>query len=410
MPEHSSQKLAKEAAKDLAIDARIMQVNQRLKAAQMGLQIERRGQKLSVRGTLPPRPGSHRLRDHQQRISLNLPATMAGLKQAEQDVKVIAAQLIQNSFDWRHYLPVAGGGLLHQMDLSQKLQAFELHLVEQLTQTSHAASAKTTWETAYAPYLRKLEAIARSRPQLSLPEAIYAAVQSTQSNSRSRQVCCTALNALAEFLQVELPVDLKTLWGTYNPNRAQIRQLPTDQDIVAAFDRIPNPTWRFVYGIMATYGLRNHEVFFCDYSALSQGASEAMIEVLDTTKTGNHEVWPFDPAWVEQFNLRDVNLPAINTNLNSTTLQRIGQLVTRQFRRYELPFSPYDLRHAWAVRTIHFGLPDTVAARMMGHSVAIHTRTYHRWITRRDQQQAVKAALSRRMNGKEEDCSLLTEQ
>jgi hypothetical protein len=37
-----------------------------------------------------------------------------------------------------------------------------------------------------------------------------------------------------------------------------------------------------------------------------------------------------------------------------------------------------------------------VAARMMGHSVAIHTRTYHHWITRRDQQQAVDAALARR--------------
>jgi hypothetical protein len=31
----------------------------------------------------------------------------------------------------------------------------------------------------------------------------------------------------------------------------------------------------------------------------------------------------------------------------------------------------------------------------MGHSVAIHTRTYHHWITRRDQQQAVDAALAR---------------
>ena len=65
------------------------------------------------------------------------------------------------------------------------------------------------------------------------------------------------------------------------------------------------------------------------------------------------------------------------------------------FRRYDLPITPYDLRHAWAVRTIHVGLPDTVAARMMGHSVTIHTRTYHHWITRRDQQQAVDAALAR---------------
>ena len=73
----------------------------------------------------------------------------------------------------------------------------------------------------------------------------------------------------------------------------------------------------------------------------------------------------------------------------------LGRRVSEQFRRYNLPITPYDLRHAWAVRTIHIGLPDTVAARMMGHSVAIHTRTYHHWITRRDQQQAVDTALAR---------------
>ncbi|MBW4517067.1 MAG: hypothetical protein KME11_17815 [Timaviella obliquedivisa GSE-PSE-MK23-08B] len=63
----------------------------------MGFQIER-GQKLSIRGILPPRSDSLRLRSHQQRLSLNFPATPVGLKQAEQEVK-IAVQLIQNAFD-----------------------------------------------------------------------------------------------------------------------------------------------------------------------------------------------------------------------------------------------------------------------------------------------------------------------
>jgi integrase len=143
---------------------------------------------------------------------------------------------------------------------------------------------------------------------------------------------------------------------------------------------------------MATYGLRNHEVFFCDYSALAENQGQSAIEVLETTKTGHHTVWPFYPEWIETFNLRQVRLPNITTDLSRTTLQRIGQTVSTQFRRYELPFTPYDLRHAWAVRTIHFGLSDTVAARMMGHSVAIHTRTYHRWITHRDQERAVTLA------------------
>jgi integrase len=381
---------------DEAIDARIEQTNQRLKAAQLGFQIERRGQKLNLRGTLPPRPDSPRLRDHQQRISLNLPATAAGLKQAEQEVKIIAAKLIQKEFDWIPYLPLTGGGRISQMNLSEKLEAFRQHFFTKLADGSHPASAKTTWETAYAPYLRKLQSMAEAHRQLSLAEAIYATVESTKDNSRSRQVCCTALAALAEFLHLKLPKDLNEQWGNYNASQTEVRELPPDEQILEVFQQIPNPAWRFVYGMMATYGLRNHEVFFCDYQTLKAGKPQTMIEVLNTTKTGRHEVWPFYPEWVEQFDLHQVNLPPVNTDLTETTLQRIGQLVTNQFRRYKIPFSPYDLRHAWAVRTIHFGLPDTVAARMMGHSVAVHTRTYHRWITRRDQQAAVDAALKRR--------------
>jgi integrase len=385
---------------DAAIDIRIAQVNQRLKLAQMGLQIERRGQKLGVRGTLPPRPGSLRLKPCQQRISLGLPATPTGLKQAEQEVKVIAAQLIQNTFDWRNYATGPGWGRLDQMGLNQQIQVFEQHFLTDPQRIGNPSSAKTTWEFAYAPYLRKLEAIAQTNPALSLVEALYATIRATDTNSRSRQVCCTALSAFASFIHLELPIDLKSFWGRYGSGHAQPRQLPSDELIVSTWNTIPNPRWQFVYGIMATYGLRNHEVFFSDYSVLdqkklAQANSELTIQVLSTTKTGSHEVWPFYPEWITQFNLHQVTLPPVQTDLTKTTLQRIGQLVTVQFRRYGIPFSPYDLRHAWAVRTIHFGLPDTVAARMMGHSVAVHTRTYHQWITRRDQQQAVDAALQR---------------
>jgi hypothetical protein len=379
-----------------SLDARIAQVNQRLKAAKMGLQIERRGEKLNLRGTFPPRPGSLKLKPYQQRLSLGLPATPAGLKQAEQEVKIIAAQLIQNTFDWRNYVYGTGWGRLDQMGLAQQIQAFEQHFLTDAGRRGHPTSTQTTWEFGYAPYLRKLEAIAQANPSLSLAEAIYATVRSTDPHTRSRQVCCTALSAFATFLNLELPIELKSFWGSYGASHAQPRELPSDELIVATWNTIPNPAWRFVYGIMATYGLRNHEVFFSDYSALTQPGATPTVQVLATTKTGSHEVWPFYPEWVEQFQLREGCLPVVQTDLSKTTLQRIGQLVSVQFRRYDIPFSPYDLRHAWAVRTIHFGLPDTVAARMMGHSVAVHTRTYHQWITRRDQQQAVDSALATR--------------
>ncbi|TVQ17798.1 MAG: site-specific integrase [Leptolyngbya sp. DLM2.Bin15] len=376
-----------------SIDERLVILNQRLKAAQLGVSIERRGNKLSLRGTLPPRPGSDRLRPYQQRLSLNLPATPGGLKQAEQQAKIIAGQLLQQTFSWQAYLPMGGGKRLSQMDLAEKIDAFQQAFFDQ--QRSRPASARTTWQTAYAPYLRKLEAIARATPSLNLAEAIQATIKAIPEDSRGRQVCCTALQSFVTFLDLDLPFDLKQWWGTYNAATLQPRRLPSDTEILDAYAMIPNPAWRFVFGVMATYGLRNHEVFYCDYSALQQPHGDAIIEVLEPTKTGHHEVWPFYPEWVDHFSLHHVQLPNLQTDLDKTTLQRVGQRVSAQFRRYGLPFSPYDLRHAWAVRTIHFGLPDTVAARMMGHSTAIHTRTYHRWISRRDQQQAVDAARQR---------------
>ena len=104
----------------------------------------------------------------------------------------------------------------------------------------------------------------------------------------------------------------------------------------------------------------HHEVFFSDYAMLASGDDEAILEVLESTKTGQHDVWPFPREWIDTFNLRDIRLPKVNTDLSQTTLQLVGQQVSKQFKRYKIPFSPYDLRHAWAVRTIGVGLPDTL--------------------------------------------------
>ncbi|HIK44319.1 MAG TPA: site-specific integrase [Leptolyngbyaceae cyanobacterium M65_K2018_010] len=377
-----------------SLDGAIAKLNQRLKAARLGLRVERRGDRLALRGTLPPRPGSGRTRPHQQRIPLGLPATKAGLKQIEQEAKVIAARLIERRFSWADYLPTPEPVDPETVPLEEQVAQFQAHLLHcPGADVAAQASLKTTWEKAYAPYLKKLLNQASQHPRQSLGEAIIATLEALPVQTRSRQVGCTALKAFAEFHHIALPRSIDDLWGSYGSHRTQRRELPSDEDILTWFDRIPNPAWQTVYGLMAAYGLRNHEVFFCDRSELLGGDPEARITVLATTKTGLHDVWPFYPEWVDRFGLRQGGLPAINTDLSTTTLQRVGQQVALQFKRYGIPFAPYDLRHAWAVRTIHVGLPDTVAARMMGHSVAIHTRTYHRWITLRDQRQAVRAAL-----------------
>jgi integrase len=379
------------------IDRKLLQINQRFKLAQLGVQLERRGTKLNLRATLPPKPGSARLRPSQQRLSLSLIATPDGLKKAEQEAKVLALSLMNNSFDWREYTHAIAGHRLSQLELSQQIQSFETAFFA--SPHRNRASTTTTWRSAYAPYLRKLEAIAQAHPSLTLPEHLCKTLESLEPHSRSREIGCTALTAFADFLKLDIASELKPRFlsktrGNPDDRTRKIRELPDDDTILQHWEKIPNPAWRSVYGIMATFGLRNHEVFYCDYSDLKNGKSQ--IQVLSTTKTGSHAVWAFPPEWIDRFDLRSIVLPEITTDLASTTLQSVGQRVTAQFRRYGIPFSPYDLRHAWAVRTIHLGLSDSVAAKMMGHSVSVHTRTYHQWLTHRDQQAAVDAALSRR--------------
>ena len=378
--------------------------NASLASIGISLRIECRGRRLNLRGSLPDRKSPDQR--SVQRLSLGLEIGSEGLREAEQIARVIDAQLKRNQFRWDQWITAASTGKTRSESaegahapLEQQLQTFERAFFADPRRRRSPSGSRTTWTGAYNPYLRRLRTLAGDDTGPIAAELLLKTLHSYPDGSRSRQQCSTALAGLARQLDLELPENWRAEAAGYGLHRARFRQLPSDHQILEGILRIPNPRWRLAYGLMATYGLRNHEVFFCDLSALCE-EGDRVIRVLPTTKTGEHQVWPFNPDWVERFDLLKLGkepqaLPVISTDLRRTTLQQVGRRVTEQFRRYELPLTPYDLRHAWAVRTIHIGLPDTVSARMMGHSVAIHTRTYHHWITRRDQQQAVDAALAR---------------
>ena len=381
----------------MELPSQLIAANEELAAQGSRLRIEQRGQKLGLRGTLPCR--DDRARQSVQRISLGLNADPKGFEEASQTARMVQRQLERGTFkweDWRSQVirPTASVAALAP---ESAIERFQQAFFADPRRRRSPAGSKTTWTGAYQPYLRRLQAHAGHRTIDA--NLLLKTLQSYDDGSRSRQQCATALAALARHLELVLPEGWRQEAGGYGLHRAQFRQLPTDRQILEAALLIPNPRWRLAYGLMATYGLRNHEVFFCDGHSLADG-SDHVLRILPTTKTGEHQSWPFHPEWVERFGLLELAdnpkaLPKVTTDLKHTTLQQVGRRVSEQFRRYELPITPYDLRHAWAIRTIHIGLPDTVAARMMGHSVAIHTRTYHHWITRRDQQQAVDAALAR---------------
>ena len=109
--------------------------------------------------------------------------------------------------------------------------------------------------------------------------------------------------------------------------------------------------------MLATFGLRTHEVFFVDAEdLLSESNKHNAIRVGSETKAGERLVYPLRSEWVDQFELKDIHKPNVNTNLENPgrLMTYISNNVARKFREYSLGFIPYSLRHAWAIRSIHY--------------------------------------------------------
>ncbi len=378
---------------------KLIDINQDLESKGINLRIEKRGKVLNIRGSLPDKKSQNLSKV--QRISLKLPYNFNGLEEARKAVELIDFQLKKNQFCWSNWIreKAISSTKANKTIVSDEIESFKRKFFSDTSRSKSPAGMISTWQSAYKPYLNRLIGVSHKSTLKLNEELLLKILLSYKKNSRSRQQCGIALSALARHLKLELPENWKQLQSGYGIHESNFRVLPSDEEIINSFQLIPNPKWRFVFGLMATYGLRNHEVFFNDLSCLKKGGDK-ILRVFPNTKTGEHQVWPFHPEWVGLFELDNINdtsnlLPDIKTDLKNTTLQHIGRRVSEQFRRYKISFTPYDLRHAWAVRTILIGLPNTVAAKMMGHSVSIHTKTYHHWITRRDQQIAVDSALSR---------------
>ena len=195
--------------------------------------------------------------------------------------------------------------------------------------------------------------------------------------AKSRNDFVMAYQQLAKF--AGLDVDLTHLKVPYQSKPVDPNDLPTDAQILEIWESITYAPYKWVYGMLATYGLRPHELFKIeDYDAI--GSTEGIIVIGHDSKTGRHEVYTFPDRWRELFDLTDVRMPNISTE--GKTNQEIGAKVCQGFRQRKIPHNPYALRHAYAIRTALAGVPDSVAAKWMGHSVAIHTKTYHQAISK----------------------------
>lgn len=352
---------------------RLKQANARLRTAKTGLVIQQIGERLSLRGTFPPRPGSARSSPFQQRLYLGIHANPAGLKLAEAEAKRVGVALDAGTFDW---------GLYVKSDVKNDIPTvgdwvarFER---DYFTRRQRSPKTVTTWRD---DYLKAFNRLPQDEP-LSV-DLLRQHIEASQPDTRTRKRLVDCYGRLAKFAGLE--GDFRPLRGNYSTSTVEVREVPPDEEIEVGWRLIPNAEWRLAYGLMAAYGLRNHELFYLDFSKMP------VLLVLDGSKTDFHRVWPLYPEWVELWGLTEGTLPTCTGPNNSA----LGHRVTTAFRRYGIPFKPYDLRHAWAVRSLEFGLPVELAAQQMGHSVDVHCRTYHRWISEDVHERAYRLMMAR---------------
>jgi integrase len=348
----------------MGLDQKLQDANARLKAAGSRVVIELRNNSLFLRGTLPPKPGSEKRLPHQQRINLDATFTVAGIQYAETEARRVTNALNSKDFTWDTYL--SGRDKMRLVEKNRQPTVAELvdqFVREYWRKHEQTDAAKYTLEKDYLAVFKRL-------PQdIELSEqVIMSAIETTEPNSRARQRYCLALGLLAK--QANIPFDPKPYRGKYQPKE---RKPPTNEEIIVAWEKVQQKSkaWANVLALLATYGLRAHEVFFLDF------ARYPVVRV-NEGKTDARDAYAYPREWCKLFNLEGITRESLPHCTG--THADIGHRVTTQFRRYELAFRPHDLRHAHAIRMIQHNVPVEIAARYHGHSTTVHTRTYQRWL------------------------------
>lgn len=325
-----------------------------------GIEYRGKGRWAALRATLPPKPGSARVRPYVQRITLGISATTAdGRRQIKALQKRLEHELLSGTFEWgnwsREHRPKS------ELSIGELVAALQQHI--QATKSIRP----TTWEKAYAAVYR----LRFPDPSQKLSaEMVIAALAASERSSSVRKRDMTALTALVKF--AELDVDLEPYRANYGRKQVRPQDLPSDEAIVAMIDNLPahlrHVQW--ICGVLATYGLRPSEIVGLEI------ADDATLFVHEERKTGRRPVRPLPMEWVERWQLLD--RPEIPWKLPSpwsvaTNLKSVLPDNGWNHRRYAF-------RHCYARRCAERGITASVAARMMGHTPLEHELTYRAWV------------------------------
>lgn len=321
--------------------------NARLKAGGLRCSISKRGRTYALVATLPTRDGTD---TKQQRIALG----HVDLFEAEQRAVELGSQLRAKSFTWEAW---------DQLQTSKEVVTIEKFREVAEALHKRRAGSETTWTKKWKPALNKLP------PRgIVTEEVLLRVIRRMPEGSAGRRDQGNILAQIGKEVGLDESSLQKAARG-YVVANLKPRDIPSDQQILSLLPTIKLPHWRWMAGMVATYGLRPHEVASCSIT------EDGNCEIQEETKTGYRISWPVPLDWVKELQLTEIHRP----RQSKQTLAKVANDYLHDSGG-PLPWPLYNLRHAYAVRLLTRGVPPEIGAQLMGHGLEVHSRTYLRWI------------------------------
>jgi integrase len=343
----------------------IAAANARLNGVPISLGLSGTKAVIYVRGVMPPQPWEQDQRARQRKVSLGRRALEeADVKLAEQVARSISLDLNRGQFDWLKFEQVVDPRPSGANTIGDWAAQFE--------RERRSGMAAHTWHCNYELLMESLP-LGQELTEVALIEWVLDR-NPTANTMRAKYV--TIGLALCEL--AEIPCNRLRKLRRDAPNKPlNPRKLPTDKQIEAMHRQISEerPGWAWVYGMLATYGLRPHEIFRLEFDQWPD------VIVGENSKTGERTVPPIHPKWVELFGLDGRSrIPELLEWSPEQSNTRLGRKVGGGFKGHGFG-DPYDLRHCYARRCLTKGMTSDIACRLMGHSRDVHEQKYRAWIT-----------------------------
>ena len=369
----------------------IKQLNEELKTEGIKGAIEIKNQSLNWRSTCSINHGPRK----QQRVPLGLKASIEQVGHAKSRVITIWSMLckegtVKRPLPWE----------LPEIKTGQPLSREEaIHSLERDFYRNKPGN-----KSNINSFKRLLNELKKLPEEQITVDAMIEVIKAQPPLSRAREEACKVYKRVAKLNNLESYEKI----DEYRVKALPVRQI-NPFTVEETYDLLNMVRWQnsmrsdavcwqgWCITAATLYGCRPSETF--SVVPKGSGITAEIVTIKQQRKPFVRSSVSLHKNWFEEFEILDKPKLPYEFDVESWDPD-VGKSYTAQLRLWFQKFYPehdlYDLRHSWAIHSIkELKGNATLSAKMMGHSLHVHTTTYHRWMQAEQVEKTALELLSR---------------